>query len=60
MNILNYLKETKAELKEVSWPTKSQTITFTILVILISVFVAVFLGAVDFGLNEGITKIVNK
>ena len=60
MNILNYLKETKAELKEVSWPTKSQTITFTILVILISVLVAVFLGGVDFGLKEGVTKIINK
>lgn len=58
MKILNYLKETKAELKEVSWPTKSQTISFTILVILISVIVAMFLGAIDFGLKEGVSVIV--
>lgn len=58
MNILNYLKETKAELKEVSWPTRQQTITFTILVILISVFVAIFLGGVDFGLKQGLSHIV--
>ena len=52
MNIFNYLKETKAELKEVTWPTKAQTITFSVLVILISVVVAVLLGGVDFSLKQ--------
>ena len=55
MNLFNYLKETKTELKEVSWPTKSQTIIFTALVILISVIVAVLLGGVDFGLKQALT-----
>lgn len=58
MNLTNYLKETKAELKEVNWPTRSQTITYTVMVILISVLVAVFLGGVDFGLNKALTFIL--
>lgn len=58
MKISQYLKETKAELEEVTWPTKAQTINFTIWVIIISVIVAAFLGALDFGFKEGVTTIV--
>ena len=58
MNLFQYLKETKAELKEVKFPSTTQTITYTILVVVISVLVAVGLGAVDLGLREGITKLL--
>ncbi len=44
----NYLRDTKGELAHVNWPTRSQTIAFTILVIVISIAVAYFLGAFDF------------
>lgn len=47
MNLVNYLKETKEELKHVSWPTKKQVVIFTAMVIIISVFVAYFLGIFD-------------
>jgi len=47
MNLVNYLKETKEELKHVSWPTQKQVIIFTAMVIVISVFVAYFLGFFD-------------
>ena len=43
-----YLKETKAELKHVSWPTKNQAILFTAVVVVFSLVVAVFLGAFDY------------
>ncbi|MDO8555440.1 MAG: preprotein translocase subunit SecE [bacterium] len=45
--LTNYLKGTKLELKQVNWPTKKQTINFTLLVIGVSLFVAAFLGAFD-------------
>jgi preprotein translocase subunit SecE len=44
----NYLRDTRAELTHVSWPTPRQTVIYTILVIVISIFVALFLGAFDF------------
>lgn len=43
-----YLKDTKGELKHVSWPTRNQTIVFTTFVILFSIFIAAFLGVFDF------------
>jgi preprotein translocase subunit SecE len=60
MNISNYFKETKAEMKEVTWPTLAQTITFTVSVIVLSLVVAGILGAVDFGLKEGLVKLLDR
>jgi preprotein translocase subunit SecE len=47
MNITQYLKETKSELKHVSWPTRRQAAVFTAVVIIFSLAVAVFLGLLD-------------
>lgn len=56
--LIQYLKETKSELKYVSWPTKEQTVTFTIVVILISLGVAFFLGFFDFLFIKGLSFFV--
>lgn len=45
--IKNYFKESYLELTKVNWPTRSQTINLTIIVILFSLAVAVFLGLLD-------------
>ena len=45
---INYLKDTREELKHVSWPTRAQSIIFTVVVIAISILVAIFLGFFDF------------
>lgn len=45
--IIQYLKESKKELKKVVWPSKRETINFTLLVIFISLGVAFFLGLID-------------
>ncbi|HEC30831.1 MAG TPA: preprotein translocase subunit SecE [Candidatus Yonathbacteria bacterium] len=47
MSLISYLKETKGELKHVSWPTRKQTIFFTIIVVVLSIFTAVLLGIFD-------------
>ncbi|MCK5026868.1 MAG: preprotein translocase subunit SecE [Candidatus Pacebacteria bacterium] len=47
MGLVQYLKETQAELKHVSWPTQKQTTYFTIVVIVMSLLTAAFLGAFD-------------
>jgi preprotein translocase subunit SecE len=48
MNPVAYFKDTIAELKLVTWPTKKQTINLTVLVVGISVFVGVYIGSLDF------------
>jgi preprotein translocase subunit SecE len=55
-----YLKETKAELKHVSWPTRRQAIKVTLLIIVFSVAVALFLGALDLGFLAGLKFFTNK
>ncbi|HMB25998.1 MAG TPA: preprotein translocase subunit SecE [Patescibacteria group bacterium] len=46
--LVNYLSESKQELKKVTWPTKKETIKHTLIVIGLSLFVAAFLGILDF------------
>ena len=48
----NYLRDTVAEMKHVVWPTQAQAITYTLLVVVVSAVVALFLGAVDFGFSQ--------
>lgn len=45
--ILAYLKGTRQELRHVNWPSRRQTLRFTLIVIGVSVVVAVFLGLLD-------------
>jgi len=58
MSFIQYLKDTKAELKHVSWPTRKQTMIYTILVIVISFFTALYLGLFDFVFKNLLDKIV--
>lgn len=43
-----FVKESRAELRKVNWPTRAQTVKFTSVVIGVSLAVAIFLGALDY------------
>jgi preprotein translocase subunit SecE len=45
--LVRYFKETRAELRKVSWPTRKQAINLTVIVLAVTVVMAIFLGAVD-------------
>ena len=47
MRVVEFIKETRAELKHVSWPTRRQTLAYTALVIGLSILVALLLGFFD-------------
>ncbi len=49
--IVQYIKDSRTELKKVVWPSRREVVQHTMLVIAISLGVAAFLGAVDFLLN---------
>ncbi len=53
-----YLKETKTELKHVIWPSTRQTFFYALMVILLSVLVAYYLGIFDFIFSTGLQKIL--
>jgi preprotein translocase SecE subunit len=59
MSITQYLKDTRTELRHVAWPTRTQTIIYTVLVAAISVGVALYLGLFDFLFTTGLAHVVN-
>ena len=52
-----YLKDTRTELRHVAWPTRTQTIVYTILVFAISVGVALYIGVFDFIFTQGLSRV---
>ena len=53
-----FLKEVKLEIKKVNWPTQKETVRDTLIVILVSVVVAVFLGGIDFIFTRLLDKFI--
>ena len=53
-----YLKETRAELKYVIWPSWMQTVYYTIIVIVLSVLISYYLGIFDFLFARGLEKLL--
>lgn len=60
MNPISFLVEVKNELTKVVWPTRRQTLQYTVVVIVFSIGVAAILGAADYGLFKIFEKIVTK
>lgn len=50
--IINFLKEAKLELKKVNWPTRQETFRYTLIVIIVSLIVAAYLGGLDVFFKE--------
>lgn len=46
--LVNFYRDTKSELKKVTWPTKDQVIRLTAVVIALSLVVGILLGGIDF------------
>ncbi|MDO8676138.1 MAG: preprotein translocase subunit SecE [Candidatus Azambacteria bacterium] len=43
-----YFKEVKVEMNKVNWPTRTETINYTLVVIGVSVAIAAYLSSLDF------------
>lgn len=56
--LIRYFYEAKEELGKVTWPTRRQTIVSTLVVVLVSLGTAAFLGALDYGLNLALQAII--
>lgn len=62
MNLLNkiitFLKEVRLELKKVSWLSQDEVIKYTLIVIVVCLVVAGFLGGLDFVFSSLLNKYV--
>ena len=54
----NFVKDVYGELKHVSWPTRSQVINATIIVVVLSLVVAALLGAFDWLFTEVLQRFI--
>ena len=45
------------ELKKVTWPTRREGIRLTIMVVIVCLVVGIFLGAIDLGFSELVSKV---
>lgn len=50
-NLIHFVRETRQELKKVSWPTRDELTDSTVLVILTTFLMAAFIGVIDFFLS---------
>ena len=53
-----YLRESYDELRKVVWPTREVTRNHTIIVIVFSLFVALYFAGLDYALNILIEKLI--
>ena len=56
--VTNFIKELIAESKHVTWPTRKQAIYATVAVLAISIFVAYYLGLLDFLFSKGLEQLL--
>ncbi len=50
--VKNYLKDVKTEMSKVSWPSKDELIESTVIVIILSIVLALFIFDYDFSISD--------
>jgi preprotein translocase subunit SecE len=55
MSISEYIKGTQAEMRHVNWPSREQTIRYTIMVVIVALATAALLGVSDFVFSKLLT-----
>ncbi|MFQ5813307.1 MAG: preprotein translocase subunit SecE [Anaerolineae bacterium] len=46
--IIKYFKDTRAELRKVSWPTRQEALNLTLIVVAFTISMAALLGIIDY------------
>jgi preprotein translocase subunit SecE len=55
---VQYLRESKAELQKVTWPSRKDTARYSIIVVVASVLIALFFALSDWILSIGFDQLV--
>lgn len=58
MGVGDYIREVRGEMKHVSWPTRRQAIVYTIVVVVVSLTTAVYLGLWDYLLTAVVERLL--
>jgi preprotein translocase subunit SecE len=58
VKILGFVRESKAELRKVAWPTRKQVGYSTLVVVLLTVVLSIYLGVVDLALTKLVSTLL--
>lgn len=58
MRLTQYFKETRGEVKNITFPSRKDLIMHGTLVIVLSALIGAFLGLLDLGFQEGLTRVL--
>jgi len=56
--IVRYFRETRGELRKVTWPTREESWRLTLIVLGVTAAMSVFLGLLDFIFSNGVQGLV--
>lgn len=55
---ITFIQQTYDELKKVVWPTREELVRLTVIVIIISIIVGLYIGALDFIITKAMEILV--
>lgn len=58
--IKKYINEVLVEIKKVSWPTRKQTLDKTLLVVVVSVITAAYIGGLDYVFQQLMETLIGR
>ncbi|MBU2545062.1 preprotein translocase subunit SecE [Patescibacteria group bacterium] len=58
IKLFTFLKEVRLEMKKVNWPSRKETIKYTLIIVGVSLSVAAFLGGLDYIFSTILNKYV--
>lgn len=58
MSIISYIQEVISETKNVKWPTRKQVINYTLVVVVVSIILALYVGGLDALFAKLLSKII--
>jgi len=56
---LQFLREVRAELRKVAWPTRSEVVNYSIIVFITVVVLTTFIALLDLAFGEGVLNLLN-
>jgi preprotein translocase subunit SecE len=57
--LIKYFIESKEEMQKVTWPSQKEVIRYSVIVIIMSLALGVYFGALDFLLQMGLEALIN-
>jgi preprotein translocase subunit SecE len=56
-SFVNYIRESRDELRKIKWPTRETTVQYSLIVIISVTAATIFFGGIDFGLKKLFTQL---